>query len=194
MIVRRITAGAAGFALAATAFAAAPAMAKTNTTVIKLDSSTIDTVGLLQIKPEAVKPAKLKKGKLTVPAKLKGKYVTHKGGLKLTNGTAFLTVENIKLNYKNGKASATVDNSVLGAVEVPNVLTFKGGKNTIKKNGKWKNAKVALAPKVNVPPLGEVTTAFVLGTVFGVDEATIEQFLPAPISIGKATIIVKKKK
>lgn len=34
MIVRRITAGAAGLALVSTAFAAAPAMAKSNTTTL----------------------------------------------------------------------------------------------------------------------------------------------------------------
>lgn len=194
MIVRRITAGAAGFALAATAFAAAPAMAKTNTTVLKLDSATLEAVGLVGIKPEAVKPAKLKKTTLTIPAKLKGKSITHKGGLKLTNGTAFLTVEDIKINYKTGKASATVDNSVTGPLPIKNVLTFKGGKNTIKKNGKWKNANVALAKSVNVPNLGKMNVAAVLGLVFGLPEETIDQVLPAPIAIGKANITVKKKK
>lgn len=194
MIVRRITAGAAGFALAATAFAAAPAMAKSNTTVLSLDANTLNTVGSVGIKPEAVKPAKVKGTKITFPAKLKGKNITHTGGLKLTNGTAFLTVENIKINYKSGKASADVNNSATQSVlPIKNILTFKGGKNTVKKNGKWKGANVALASNVEVPGMGPMTTTAVLGLIFGLDESLINQVLPSPIAMGKANIIVKKK-
>lgn len=193
MIVRRITAGAAGLALVGTAFAAAPAMAKTNTTTLKLDANTLNIISAVQIKPSAVKPAKLKGTTLTIPASLKGKTVNHKGGIKLSLGDKFLTIENIALNSKTGKGNATVDNSTLGALQVKNVVTFSGGKNTIKKNGKWTNANVALAKSVNVPNVGKLSTQAVLATVFGIDQALVEQALPGAISLGTANINVKKK-
>lgn len=192
MIVRRITAGAAAVALAGTAFAAAPAMAKSNTTTLKLDANTLNIVSAVGIEASAVKPAKLKGTSIAFPAKMKGKFVTHTGGLKLSLGDKFLAVNNIKLNYKTGKANATVDNSTLGPVEIKNVLTFKGGKNTIKKNGKWTGAKVALAEKINVPNAGEFTTQAVLGLIFGLPEATVNQVLPGAIALGTATVNVKK--
>jgi hypothetical protein len=88
MIVRRITAGAAAVALAGTAFAAAPAMAKSNTTTLKLDANTLNIVSAVGIASvaSAVKPAKLKGTSIAFPAKMKGKFVTHTGGLKLSLG------------------------------------------------------------------------------------------------------------
>ena len=167
-------------------------MAKSNTTTLKLDANTLNIVSAMGIQASAVKPAKLKGTSISFPAKLKGKFVTHTGGLKLSLGDKFLAVNNIKLNYKTGKANATVDNSTLGPVEIKNVLTFKGGKNTIKKNGKWTGAKVALAEKINVPNAGEFTTQAVLGLIFGLPEATVNQVLPGAISLGTATVNVKK--
>lgn len=195
MIVRRITAGAAGLALVGTAFAAAPAMAKTNTTTLKLDATTADILTSVGIAPSAVKPAKLKGTTISFPAKLKGKRVTHKGGLKLALGENFMTVQNIDINTKTGKANADIDNSATGGVlAIKNVLTFKGGKNTIKKNGKWKNAKVALAKSVDVPGVGKTSAQTVLSLIFGLPEATVEAALPGAIPLGKATVSVKKKK
>ena len=195
MIVRRITAGAAGLALVGTAFAAAPAMAKTNTTTLKLDADTVNILTNVGVTPSAVKPAKLKGTTVSFPAKLKGKRVTHKGGLKLALGDSFMTVQNIDINTKTGKANADVDNSATGGVlPIKNVLTFKGGKNTIKKNGKWKNAKVALAKSVNIDGVGKVTAQYVLSLIFGLPEAAVEQVLPGAIPLGKATVSVKKKK
>lgn len=195
MIVRRITAGAAGLALVGTAFAAAPAMAKNNTTTLKLDATTVNIVTAVGIEPSAVKPAKLKGTKISFPAKLKGKRVNHKGGLKLALGDKFMTVGNISLNTKNGKANADVDNSATGSVlPIKNVLTFKGGKNTIKKNGKWKNANVALAKSVKIDGVGKVTAQYVLSLIFGLPEATVEAALPGAIPLGKATVKVKVKK
>jgi hypothetical protein len=195
MIVRRITAGAAGLALVGTAFAAAPAMAKNNTTTLKLDANTVGIVTAVGITPSAVKPAKLKGTKIAFPAKLKGKRITHKGGLKLALGDKYMTVQNININAKNGKANADIDNSATNSVlAIKNVLTFKGGKNTIKKNGKWKNANVALAKSVNVPGLGKTSAQSVLSLIFGIDQATVEQALPGAIPLGKATVKVKVKK
>lgn len=192
MIVRRITAGAAAVALAGTAFVAAPAMAKSNTTTLKLDDATLGIISGVGIKASAVKPAKLKKTTVTFPAKLKGSKVNHTGGLKLAAGDKFLTVQDISINIKNGKANATVDNSFVGPKAIKNVLLFKGGKNTIKKNGKWTKANVYLAKSVDIPDLGTLTTQEVLSTVFGVDKAVVEQYLPGEISLGTATVNVKK--
>ena len=191
MIVRRITAGAAAVALAGTAFAAAPAMAKSNTTTLKLDANTLNIVSAVGIQASAVKPAKLKGTSISFPAKLKGSRVNHTGGLKLAAGENFLTVKNISINLKNGKANATVENSKTDPLAIKNILTFKGGKNTIMKNGKWTNAKVALAKSVNVGG-NTMTTQAVLSLVFGVDEATINSVLPGAIALGTATVNVKK--
>jgi hypothetical protein len=194
MIIRRITAVAAGMALAGTAFAA-PAMAKTNTTTVKLDANTLNIISAVQISPSAVKPAKAKGTTVTIPAKLKGKNITHKGGIKLAtaDGSKFLTVENITINSK-GKGSADVNQSLLAGQTLPikNILTFTGGKNTIKKNGKWMNAKVALAKSVTIPGIGKKTTQFVLASIFGLPEDTVNQVLPGAISLGTANIVVKK--
>lgn len=146
MIVRRITAGAAGLALIGTAFAAAPAMAKTNTTTLKLDSGLVTLLTGANITPSPIKPAKLKGTTVTFKAKMKGKTVTHKGGLKLTASSgAVASFSNIAINAKNGKASALVAIPIApdGAV-VEDVLKFSGGKNKLKKKGTWKNAKVTL--------------------------------------------------
>lgn len=196
MIVRRITAGAAGLALVGTAFAAAPAMAKTNTTTVKLDSNTLGVITAVGINAKALPKAKLKGTTVTIPAKLAGKFVTHDGGIQLENKDGkFLGFDNIKINVKTGKASADVPNSTLGTVPVKNALLFKGGKNTIKKNGMWKNANVTLAEKVKVP-VGDTPTEFtaqaVIALIFGIDEATVNQALPGAIPLGKATIKVKK--
>ena len=170
-------------------------MAKKNTTTLKLDADTVNILTTVGVTPSAVKPAKLKGTTVSFPAKLKGKRVTHKGGLKLALGDNFMTVQNIDINTKTGKANADVDNSATGGVlPIKNVLTFKGGKNTIKKNGKWKNAKVALAKSVNIDGVGKVTAQYVLSLIFGLPEATVEQVLPGAIPLGKATVSVKKKK
>lgn len=190
MIVRRITAGAAAVALAGTAFAAAPAMAKSNTTTLTLDAALVGALGPAGVKPSAVKPAKLKGAKLTIPASMKGSTISHKGGLKLTSASGFVTVQDIKINTKNGKATAGVNNSLTnGVITIKNILTFKGGKNTIKKNGKWTGATVALAKSVTIdnPPLGEQDPAALLGQVLGLPTP-----LPTGLKLGKATIIVKK--
>jgi hypothetical protein len=187
MIVRRITAGAAGLALVGTAFAAAPAMAKTNNTALTLDTTLVAALGAASVTPSAVKPAKFSGTTINFPAKLKGKTITHKGGLKLTTAAGFVSLENIAINYKNGKATASVANPVTPApLEIKNVLLFKGGKNKIKKEGTWKNATVTLATSVDA--LGaKQDPADLLGTVLGLPKGAI----PTGATLGKATIKVK---
>lgn len=188
-MIRRITAGAAGLALAGTAFAA-PAMAASNTTVLTLDAGLVSVATGSGVVPSAVKPGKLSGTKLSMPAKLKGTTVTHKGGLKLTLGGSFVTVQDIKLNTKNGKATAGVNNSLTnGVITIKNILVFKGGKNTIKKNGKWKGATVSLAKSVTIdnPPLGAQDPAALLAQVLGLPAGSI----PTGQVLGKATVTVK---
>jgi hypothetical protein len=187
-MIRRITAGAAGLALAGTAFAA-PAMAASNTTVLTLDAGLVSVATGAGVVPSAVKPGKLSGTKLSMPAKLKGTTVTHKGGLKLTLGGSFVTVQDIKLNTKNGKATAGVNNSLTnGVITIKNIRVVKGGKNT-KKNGKWKGATVSLAKSVTIdnPPLGAQDPAALLAQVLGLPAGSI----PTGQVLGKATVTVK---
>ncbi len=175
MIVRRITAGAAGLALVGTAFAAAPAMAKTNTTTLKLDAGLVSALGAASVAPSAV-------------AKLKGKTVTHKGGLKLTAAAGFVSLENIVINYKNGKATASVGNPITpDPLTINNILVIKGGKNKIAKNGTWNNATASLAKSVEA--LGaKQDPAVLLAQVLGLPAGSI----PTGQKLGKITIKVKK--
>ncbi len=188
MIVRRITAGAAGLALVGTAFAAAPAMAKTNTTTLKLDAGLVSALGAASVAPSAVKPAKLKGTTISFPAKLKGKTVTHKGGLKLTAAAGFVSLENIVINYKNGKATASVGNPITpDPLTINNILVIKGGKNKIAKNGTWNNATASLAKSVEA--LGaKQDPAVLLAQVLGLPAGSI----PTGQTLGKITIKVKK--
>lgn len=187
MIVRRITAGAAGLALVGTAFAAAPAMAKTNTTTLTLDSGLVTLLGGASIAPSPIKPATLKGTTVTFKAKNKGKFITHKGGLKLTSSTGFASFADISIKAKSGKASALVTiplNSPGGSV-VEDVLIFSGGKNKLKKKGTWKNAKVTLGKDT---AFGD--PAPLLAQALGLPETAI----PSGVTLGKATVTVKVKK
>ncbi len=190
MIVRRITAGAAGLALVGTAFAAAPAMAKqkSDTTVLKLDAGLVAALSAGGVAPSAVKPAKLKGTSITFKAKLKGKTITHKGGLKLTSTGGFVSLENIAINVKSGKATADVGNPVTpDPLQIKNILVFKGGKNKISKKGTWTNASVSLAKQVDA--LGaKQDPASLLATVLGLPAGSI----PTGVTLGKASVIVKK--
>ncbi len=188
MIVRRITAGAAGLALVGTAFVAAPAMAKSNTTTLKLDAGLVAALSAGGVAPSAVKPAKLKGTSISFPAKLKGKTITHKGGLKLTSAGGFVSLENISINAKSGKATADVGNPVTpDPLQIKNILLFKGGKNKISKNGTWNNATVSLAKQVDA--LGaKQDPASLLATVLGLPAGSI----PTGVTLGKASIVIKK--
>lgn len=186
MIVRRITAGAAGLALVGTAFAAAPAMAKDYNTALELDSNLMSALGAVGVTPSAVGKAKLKGTTITFPAKLKGKTVTNKGGLKLTGATGYVSIENISLNSKNGKATALVKAPVAAdGLEIVDILVFKGGKNKIKKKGTWKNAKVSLATTTD---LGD--PAPLMAAALGLPATAV----PTGVTLGKANITVKVKK
>ncbi|MCB0897523.1 MAG: hypothetical protein H6526_00415 [Actinobacteria bacterium] len=188
MIVRRITAGAAGLALVGTAFAAAPAMAKSNTTTLKLDAGLVAALGPAGVTPSAVKPAKLKGTTISFPAKLKGKTITHKGGLKLASSAGFVTLQDIVINYKTGKATAAVGNPITpDPLVINNILVIKGGKNKIKKNGTWNNATASLAKEVEA--LGaKQDPAVLLAQVLGLPGGSI----PTGQKLGKITIKVKK--
>lgn len=186
MIVRRITAGAAGLALVGTAFAAAPAMAKTNTTALNLDSGLVTALSSVGVTPSAVGKAKLSKTTITFPAKLKGTTLTNKGGLKLTGASGYVSIENIKLNTKNGKATALVKAPVAAdGLEIADILLFKGGKNKLKTKGTWKNATVSLAKTTS---LGD--PAPLMAAALGLPATAV----PSGLTLGKANITVKVKK
>lgn len=188
MIVRRITAGAAGLALVGTAFAAAPAMAKDYNTSLELDSGLVSALGAVGVTPSAAGKAKLKGTTITFPAKLKGKTITNKGGLKFAGAPdKYVSIENISLNSKNGKATALVKLPLApDGLEVADLLLFKGGKNKIKTKGTWKNAKVTLAKSVDT--YGD--PAPLMAAALGLPATAV----PTGLTLGKANITVKVKK
>ncbi len=82
---------------------------------------------------------------------VKGDVITHKGALRFSSSAGFVTLQDIALNYKTGKATAFVQaNAVPTGIRITDLLTFTGGKNQIKQNGTWKNAEVALATSTSV--------------------------------------------
>ncbi len=107
---------------------------------------------------------------------VKGDVITHKGALQFSSSAGFVTLQNIALNYTTGKATAFVEaTAVPTGMQITDVLTFTGGKNQIKQNGTWKNAKVALATSTSVGnpaplfasqlglPAGSITSGMTIG-------------------------------
>lgn len=185
MIVRRITAGAAGLALAGTAFAAAPAMAKQNTTTLALDKGLVTALSGGGVAVSATTPAKLKGTTITFPAKLAGTEVTHKGGISFKSAASVVTLVNLAVNTKNGKVSAEATEPV--PAPLTDLMKVSGGKNTIKKNGKWKNAKLSLAKSFDFG--GQPTDpAVLIGTLLGLPSGAVK----TGQVIGKINIEVKK--
>ena len=127
---------------------------------------------------KAIRGATLSKSRVvTFQVKsVKGDVITHKGALLFSSSTGFVTLQNIALNYTTGKASAFVEaTAVPTGMQITDVLTFTGGKNQIKQNGTWKNAKVALATSTSVGnpaplfasqlglPAGSIATGMTIG-------------------------------
>lgn len=185
MIVRRITAGAAGLALAGTAFAAAPAMAKTNTTTLTLDPALVTVLTDAGVTVSAKSPAKMSGTKISFPAKMKGKVITHKGGISFKSAASTVTLINLAINAKNGKVSAQATEPA--QVPLTDLMKVSGGKNKIKKNGTWKGAKLSLAKSFD---FGGTATdpAALIGTLLGLPTGAI----PTGETIGKIDIKVKK--
>ena len=143
MIVRRLAAGAAGLALVGTAFAAAPGHGEAEHHHAQTRHHACRGTRRRGYRAIGDLSGKFVGTSISFPAKLKGKKITHKGGLKLTLGDNFVTIENISINYKSGKASIKVNNSLTNSkIPLKNALVFSGGKNKTKKNGTWKNATV----------------------------------------------------
>lgn len=170
MIVRRITAGAAGLALAGTAFAAAPAMAKSQTT-LGLDAGLVKTLTDGGVAVSATSPAKMSGTKITFPAKMKGKVVTHKGGISFKSAANTVTLVKLAINAKNGKVSAEATQPV--AAPLADLMKVSGGKNKLKKNGTWKGAKLSLAKSFDFA--GQATDpATLIGTLLGLPAGSIK--------------------
>jgi hypothetical protein len=143
-MIRRITAGAAGLALAGTAFAA-PAMAASNTTVITLDNGLVSAATAAGVSASAIKPAKLAGTKLSLKAKLVGKTVTHKGGISFKGAAGEVGLKNFEINWKNGSTDATAV-AAGNDVDLAKVLKVSGGKKTSKA---WKNATLKLSKSID---------------------------------------------
>ncbi len=190
MIVRRIAAGTAAAALLATGFMAGPASAKSKgQTDLKLDKGLVNALGAASVGVSANKGAKLsQQGVVSFPVtSVKGNVINHKGAFKLTASTGFVSLEKIAINYKTGKATASVGNPVTpDPLVIKNILVIKGGKNKIKKEGTWKNATASLAKSVDA--LGaKQDPASLMATVLGLPEGSI----PTGQVLGKINIKLK---
>lgn len=184
MSIRRITAGVAGVALAATAFTGGPATAKTNTTTVTLDQGFVSTLKSNGVKVSALPPATLKKNKISIPAPPAKRVIMHAGGLKFDKGGSYVSMGQLAVNTKSGKTAAFVDSSD-GDIGVVPVLVVKGGKNTIQKNGMWKNAKLMLSKSIPVEGTQTDPAAYI-DTVLGLPAGSVK----TGQVIGKVTIKV----
>ena len=190
MIVRRIAAGTAAAALLGTVFVAGPASAKSKgQSDLKLDKALVNSLEAANVGVSATGGAKLsQQGVVTFPVTgVKGKVINHKGAFKLTATAGFVSLENIAINYKTGKATASVGNPVTpDPLVIKNILLVKGGKNKIAKKGTWTGATVTLANSVEA--LGaKQDPASLLATVLGLPAGSI----PTGAKLGKISIKVK---
>lgn len=86
---------------------------------------------------------------------VKGDVITNRGALQLSSSAGFVTLQSIALIHTAGTASTREEaTAVPTGTRITDLLAFTGGKNRIKQNGTWKNAKVALAtsPPWAIPP------------------------------------------
>ena len=113
-----------------------------------------------------------------------GDVITHKGGLRFSSSTGYVTLQNIALNYATGKATARVEaTAVPSGMQITDLLNFAGGSKQIKQNGTWTNAKVALATSTSVGNPGPL-----FASQLGLPAGSIA----SGMTIGKATITLKR--
>lgn len=186
MFAARLCAAIAGIGVAG--FALAPAHAASGTT-LALDSALMTALGSNDVSVAAIEPGTLSGTTLSLPASASGKKVNHRGGLRLTSTMGYVALTNITLNRKTGKAGVSIETAYNDnqQEQVKNLLVFKGGKNTLKKNGKWRNVTVSLAKSAVIG--GQTTDpAVLLSSSLQVPMGTVS---PGQ-RLGKATIIVKR--
>ena len=147
MIVRRITAGAAGLALVGTASRSRPGHGEEQHH--HAEAGRWPCFGAHRCERRAVSgQAREAEGhEHQLPGEAKGKNVTHKGGLKLTAAAGFVIAGNISINFQERQGHGRVGNPVTPDPLIAEHPERQGGKNKIKKNGTWKNGKVTLVGK-----------------------------------------------
>lgn len=187
MFVRRIAAGTAAAALLGTVFIAGPAAAKSKgETNLRLDKGLVQGLDAAGAGVKAIRGATLSKaGVVSFRVKsVEGKVITHKGALLFSAMKGFVTMQNIALNYKSGKASALVEApAAKNGIEIVDLLTFTGGTKRIKQNGTWKHAKVALATSTS---LGDPAAQF--AGQLGLPAGSIS----SGMTLGRANITLKR--
>ncbi len=206
MFVRRIAAGTAVAALLGTVFVAGPAAAakgmgetdpiprndETDLTLSKGKTDLTLNKGLVQgldaagVGIKAIRGAKLSKSGVVTfrVTSVDGKVITHKGALLFSSSAGFVTLQNIALNYKTGKASALVEaTAVPTGIQITDLLTLHGRQEPIRQNGTWKNAKVALATSTSV---GDPAPLF--AAQLGIPTGPFTSGL----RLGKATVTLKR--
>ncbi len=145
MIVRRITAGAAGLALVGTAFAVAPASAKNQgETQITLNGGFVQNLTADGVKLSVVKPAKSKKGVVTLPiVNRAGVQIVHEGAIKFTGTAGFVSLNRPHhqlQDRRHGRHRCDHRHPAPG-LTIASLAKLTGGKKNAKK-GFWKNANL----------------------------------------------------
>ena len=128
------------------------AVRNTGETDLTLSKGLVQGMDAADVGIKAIRGATLSKsGAVTFRVtSVKGGVITHKGALQFSSSAGFVTLQNIALNDTTGKASAFVEaTAVPTGIQITDLLTFTGGKNQLKRNGTWKNAKVALATSIS---------------------------------------------
>ena len=164
-----------------------PAAAKnTGETDLTLSKGLVQGMDAAGVGIKAIRGATLSKSGVVTfrVTSVKGDVITHKGALQFSSSAGFVTLQNIALNYTTGKATASVEaTAVPTGIQITDLLTFTGGKNQIKQNGTWKNAKVALATSTSV---GNPAPLF--ASQLGLPAGSIA----SGMTIGKANITLKR--
>jgi hypothetical protein len=163
-----------------------PTAAKnTGETDLTLSKGLVQGMDAADVGIKAIRGATLSKSGVVTfrVTSVKGDVITHKGALQFSSSAGFVTLQNIALDYTTGKASAFVEaTAVPTGIQITDLLTFTGGKNQIKQNGTWKNAKVALATSISG---GDPATLF--ASQLGLPAGSIT----SGMTIGKARVTLQ---
>jgi hypothetical protein len=156
------------------ASAATPNPISSGSTTITLKSSVVKGLKKAGVKITAVKPAKIKGSKATLPvtggeieaASGKGN-ITHGGGLKIKAGKKSTTIKSVAVNSKTNSVSAKVGGKTVKLATLAGVSTTRlgFGNNVVAKKLKLTSAGAKALNKALVPKGGKA--AFKANTVLG---------------------------
>lgn len=156
------------------ASAATPNPISSGSTTITLKSSVVKGLKKAGVKITAVKPAKIKGSKATLPvtggeieAATGAGTITHGGGLKIKAGKKSTTIKSVAVNSKTKSVSAKVGGKTVKLATLAGVSTTRlgFGNNVVAKKLKLTSAGAKALNKALVPKGGKA--AFKANTVLG---------------------------